>query len=227
MPITTTPKLNQPPPDRGAQLRAPVQGEDTPGHAESSEHELPPEILNKRICDFDLHIEGGPLENVIERFRRELAEHGITKLQPTFYLSDEWGVSDGSVAIAIPFYLADERLRRVQQVRSGVTEGKDDEDILRYLRHEMGHVVNYAYHLYEDHDWAETFAVWMTPGSDWTTQHQDASAALAKLLYCERIMTDVRHREPYVTLTDIDTDRDRIFGDAFCTQAANMKISAR
>ena len=247
MSMTTAPKGDEPPRDRGGQLRAPVDGEDTPGRQESSEQELPPEILHRRICDFALRIEGGPLENVIGRFRRELTERGITKLQPAFYLSDEWGVSEGTVAIAIPFYLADERLRRVQQVRSGIVEGKDDEDILRYLRHEMGHVINYAYHLYEDHDWtalfgpmsqpytdeyrsvpfspdfvrhlpgnyaqkhpdddwAETFAVWMTPGSDWTTQYQDTSAALAKLLYCERVMTDLRDREPYVTLTDMDTD---------------------
>jgi hypothetical protein len=245
--MTTTPKWDQRPPNRNGQLQAPVDGENMPGCEQSPEHELPPEILNRRICDFDLRIEGGPLENVIERFRRELAERGITKLQPAFYLSDEWGVSDGTVAIGIPFYLADERLRRVQQTRSGVVEGKDDEDILRYLRHEMGHVVNYAYQLYEDHDWtalfgpmsrpypdeyrsvpfsldfvrhlpgnyaqkhpdedwAETFAVWMTPGSDWTIQYQDASAALAKLVYCERVMTEIRDREPYVTLTVIDTD---------------------
>jgi len=247
MPMTTTPKAYQPPPDRVGQLQAPADGENRPERKESSEHELSPEILNKRICDFDLRIEGGPLENVIERFRRELAERGVTKLQPAFYLSDEWGVSDGTVAIAIPFYLADERLRQVQQVRSGIVEGKDDEDILRYLRHEMGHVINYAYQLYEDHDWtalfgpmsrpytdeyrsvpfspdfvrhlpgnyaqkhpdddwAETFAVWMTPDSDWTTQYQDASAALAKLLYCERVMADIKDREPYVTHTVIDTD---------------------
>jgi hypothetical protein len=245
--MTTTSKRDAPPRDRGGQLRAPVDGENTPGQQESSERELPPEILHRRICDFALRIEGGPLENVIGRFRRELTERGITKLQPAFYLSDEWGVSDGTVAIAIPFYLADERLRRVQQARSGVVEGKDDEDILRYLRHEMGHVVNYAYHLYEnddwttlfgpmsrpytdeyrsvpfspdfvrhlpgnyaqkhpDDDWAETFAVWMTPGSDWTTQYQDASAALAKLLYCERVMADIKDREPYVTHTIIDED---------------------
>jgi hypothetical protein len=245
--MTTTPKGDQPPPNRGGQLRAPVDRDNTPGRTESPEHELPPEILNRRICDFDLRIEGGPLENVIERFRHELAGRGITKLQPAFYLSDEWGVSDGTVAIGIPFYLADERLRRVQQIRSGFVEGRDDEDILRYLRHEMGHVINYAYLLYEDpewtalfgpmsrpytdeyrsvpfnpnfvrhlpgnyaqkhpdEDWAETFAVWTTPGSDWTTRYKDASAALAKLLYCERVMTDIREREPSVTLTDIDTD---------------------
>lgn len=245
--MTIAPKEDQPPPDRGEQLRTPVGGEKTPGREGSSEHELPPEILNKRICDFDLHIEGGPLENVIERFRRELAGRGITKLQPAFYLSDEWGVPDGTVAIAIPFYLADERLRRVQQARSGVVEGKDDEDILRYLRHEMGHVVNYAYRLYEDtgwtalfgpmsrpytdeyqsvpfspdfvrhlpgnyaqkhpdDDWAETFAVWMTPDSDWTTRYRDASVALSKLLYCERVIADIKDREPSVTRTVIDTD---------------------
>ena len=166
MQMTTTPKGDQPPPDRGGQFRAPADGGSTPGREGSSEHELPPEILNKRICDFDLHIEGEPLENVIERFRRELAERGITRLLPAFYLSDEWGVSDGTVAIAIPFYLADERLRRVQQARSGVVEGKDDEDILRYLRHEMGHVVNYAYHLYEDHDWTALFGPMSRPYTD-------------------------------------------------------------
>jgi len=238
---------DQAPRDSGGEPRAPFDNENTPERGGFSEHELPPEILNKRICDFELRIEGGPLENVIERFRLELAERGITKLQPAFYFSDEWGVPDGTVAIAIPFYLADERLRQVQQARSGVVEGKDDEDILRYLRHEMGHVVNYAYQLYEDHDWtalfgpmsrpytdeyrsvpfspdfvrhlpgnyaqkhpdedwAETFAVWMTPGSDWTIRYQDASAALAKLQYCERVMTDIRDREPYVTCTITDTD---------------------
>ena len=145
--MTITPKEDQPPPDLRGQLGAPVDSGNMPRREGSSEHDLPAEILNKRICDFDLHIEGGPLENVIERFRRELAECGITKLHPAFYLSDEWGVSDGTVAIAIPFYLADERLRRVQQDEIGIVEGKDDEDILRYLRHEMGHVVNYAYQL--------------------------------------------------------------------------------
>ncbi len=246
-PMTSTPKKDQPLQDHGEQLRKPVEVKNPPGRENPSEHELPPEILNQRICDFDLKIEGGPLENVIERFRRELAERGITKLQPALYLSDEWGVSDGTVAIGIPFYLADERLRQVQQARSGVLEGEDDDDILRYLRHEMGHVVNYAYLLYEgadwinlfgpmsrpytdeyrsipfspafvrhlpgnyaqkhpDEDWAETFAVWMTPGSDWMIQYQDAAATMAKLLYCERIMADIKDREPHVFLTVIETD---------------------
>jgi hypothetical protein len=53
MPMTTTPKAYQPPPDSGTQLQAPADGENTPEHEESSEHELSPEILNKRIYDFE------------------------------------------------------------------------------------------------------------------------------------------------------------------------------
>jgi len=248
MPMTKTRKEDQEPPqDGGEQFRKPASLEEGPGGEGASEHGLPPDILNKRICDFDLRIEGGPLDRVIERFRRELNDLGITKLNPSFYLSDEWGVSEGTVAIGIPFYLADERLRQVTKIKSGVVEGKDDEDILRYLRHEMGHVVNYAYRLYErddwtsvfgpmsrpytdeyrsvpfspdyvrhlpgnyaqkhpDDDWSETFAMWMTPGSDWRTRYQDAPVALAKLSYCERVMAEIKDREPSVTAADIDED---------------------
>jgi hypothetical protein len=52
MPMTTTPKAYKPPLDHGGQLQAPADGESTPECKESSEHELSPEILNKRICDF-------------------------------------------------------------------------------------------------------------------------------------------------------------------------------
>ena len=121
------------------------------------EEAISQEILGKRICDFDLKIEGQPLEKVIERFRRELHQHAIVKLQPAFYLTDEWGVPEGTVAIGIPFYLADKKLLAVhKKKRAGLVEGETDEDVLRYLRHEMGHVVNYAYRLYATEEWTRT-----------------------------------------------------------------------
>ncbi len=207
--------------------------------------EIPPEVLNQRICDFHLRLEGSPLESVIARFQKELETVGIVRLQPRFYLSDEWGVNDGSVAIALPFYLADERLRRIQEKKGGIVEGSAPEDILRYLRHEMGHVVNYAYRLYEteewtslfgpmarpyvdtyrsvpfspdfvrhlpgnyaqkhpDDDWAETFAVWMTPGLDWRDLYSDAPGALRKLEYCDRIIKTIRNQDPAVTIIDVE-----------------------
>ena len=62
-----------------------------------------------------------------------------------------------TVAIAIPFYLARADLTAIHAERAGHIEGFDRADILRYLRHEMGHVVNYAYRLHETEEWVEQF----------------------------------------------------------------------
>lgn len=227
-------------------------GADAPTFETMGEEDVSQEILGKRICDFDLKIEGRPLEKVIERFRAELRACGIQKLQPAFYLTDEWGVPEGTVAIGIPFYLADAMLLKVhKKKRAGLVEGESDEDVLRYLRHEMGHVVNYAYRLYAteewtrlfgtmsrpytedyhvvpfssdyvrhlpggyaqkhpDEDWAETFAVWMTPSLDWRERYADSPGALAKLEYCARAMEMVRDTEPEVTSAEIDYDTREI-----------------
>src|SRR4029453_6448977 len=88
---------------------------------------------------------------------------GITRVRPHFYLSTEWGVPSGSVSIAIPFYLARLVLIVLPARRLGHVEGANRPDILRYLRHEMGHVVNYAYQLYEEEDWVKHFGSMTQP----------------------------------------------------------------
>jgi hypothetical protein len=199
------------------------------------------------LRDLKLSIAGTPLEGVIEEFRRELAGKGITRVVPQCYLSTEWGVPFGTVSIAIPFYLARVDLTAIHAERAGHVEGADRADILRYLRHEMGHAVNYAYRLYErddwrrtfgdinlpyeeeynprpfsrdfvlnlpgwyaqkhpDEDWAETFAVWMAPGADWRADYAGWPGALAKLEYCDRVMAELRDRDPPVTATESDED---------------------
>lgn len=221
--------------------------EPAPVWESSADDELPLDVLNQRICDFDLKIEGRPLGKVIERFRKELEKRALTRLQPRFYLTDEWGVPEGTVAIGLPFYLADERLKRVHRIKDGLVEGTSAEDILRYLRHELGHVVNYAYKLYTteewtvlfgpmarpylepyralpfspefvrhlpggyaqkhpDEDWAETFAVWMTPRSNWREIYADSAGALAKLEYCDRTMLALRDKDPLVTDAQPDVE---------------------
>ena len=199
------------------------------------------------IRDLGLTIEGTALEPVIAEFRGELEQAGIRKVRPLFYLSTEWGVPFGTVAIAIPFYLARPELTALHAERTGFTEGVGRSDLLRYLRHEMGHVVNYAYRLYDredwvecfgaitqpyieeyrpepfsrrfvrhlpgwyaqkhpDEDWAETFAVWMTPGSTWQVDYADWPEALAKLRYCARTLKSLEKKEPPVTAEDLDED---------------------
>src|SRR3954467_10453665 len=199
------------------------------------------------IRDLHLSIEETPLQPVIEEFIGELRAKGITRLTPRFHLSTEWGVPFGTVAIGIPFYLARPELTELQNEEVGHIEGLGREDILRYLRHEMGHVVNYAYKLYDDkewvklfgsitqpyledyrpqpfsrryvrhlpgwyaqkhpdEDWAETFAVWMTPDRDWRKEYAERPAVLAKLEYCDRIMQRLAEQDPAITATDLDED---------------------
>jgi hypothetical protein len=203
--------------------------------------------LSVPIAKLGLSIAGSVLEPILADFAAELERVGIRRVKPVFYLSTEWGVPFGTVAIAIPFYLATPELAKLQAERVGFVEGLDGTDILRYLRHEMGHVINYAYKLYErddwtklfgsidteyveeyrarpfsrkyvnhlpgwyaqkhpDEDWAETFAVWMTPGLDWRAEYADWPGALDKLHYCNRIMVELKDRNPVVTAQDLDED---------------------
>ncbi len=201
---------------------------------------------SRRLRDLGLTIAGTPLEAVIREFQRELDDRGVVNVRPRFYLSTEWGVPFGTISIAIPFYLARVELTDFHAERGGFVEGGSRADVLRYLRHEMGHVVNYAYRLYDrpdwaerfgdvnhpyeeeyrprpfdrryvmhlpgwyaqkhpDEDWAETFAVWMTPGLDWRGRYA-GWPALAKLEYCDRVMKELRGREPLTTAEDADED---------------------
>jgi hypothetical protein len=109
------------------------------------------------IRDLQLQIVGTRLEPIIAEFQQELRRVDIRKLQPHFYLSTEWGVPFGSIAIGIPFYLAHPDLVALHSEQVGHIEGFNRTDILRYLRHEMGHVVNYAYKLYEEEAWIKHF----------------------------------------------------------------------
>jgi hypothetical protein len=122
-----------------------------------------PHPWSRPIRDLGLAIAGSPLEAVLQEFARELERAGIRRVRPRFYLSTEWGVCEGTVAIAIPFYLASPELTALHEERVGHVEGSGPADILRYLRHEMGHVVNYAYRLFDTTEWVETFGAMDRP----------------------------------------------------------------
>src|SRR3954447_8599706 len=106
-------------------------------------------LLTTPIRELGLAIAKTPLDPILKEFRKEMENVGIRKLKPHFYLSTEWGVPFNTISVAIPFYLARPDLIEVHAERVGHVEGVGRQDILRYLRHEMGHVVNYAYKLYE------------------------------------------------------------------------------
>ena len=114
------------------------------------------ELLRMRICDLRLKIAGTELESRIEKFYAELAAKDIS-LKPICYLGDEWFCPEGSATIAIPFYLAHPRLKKLEEKMMMEVEGGTEAWCMRLLRHEMGHVLNHAYLLEKDKHWQKLF----------------------------------------------------------------------
>lgn len=104
------------------------------------------ELLDLRLCDLDLQIEGTPLEERIDQLYRELEAKKI-KFRPHFWLSDEWFTPDGVPGVAIPFFLADSRLMKLEANMMLEVEGGSPEWCMRILRHEAGHAIDNAYRL--------------------------------------------------------------------------------
>ena len=195
------------------------------------------ELLRMRISDLKLQIPGTELESRIEAFYRELDEKAIA-FKPVCYLGDEWFCPDGASTIAIPFYLAHLRLKKLEEKMMMEVEGGTEAWCMRLLRHEMGHVLNHAYLLEKEPQWqklfgppsldysesfrarpyskrfvrhldgwyaqshpeedfAETVAIWLTPGLDWRRQYRGWKA-LDKLEYVDELMSKLAGKQPLV-----------------------------
>jgi len=205
------------------------------------------ELLKRKLAEFNLKLEGTRLEALVQRLYDELEAAGI-RLKPPVYLADEWGCPEATPIIGIPFYLADEKLMRIEdEIMEGI-EAESDEEILSYLRHEAGHAFNYAYQLYKTEEWhklfgaysrpyrdnyrpnpfsrnfvrhlpgwyaqkhpdedcAETFAVWLTPNSNWQAVYQEYGC-YQKLLYIDRMVKTWGFMQPLVTAEEYDTAED-------------------
>jgi hypothetical protein len=194
------------------------------------------ELLNSRISDLNLRLSGSPVEPFVRRLHREMETKGF-RFKPDVYLTDTWGCPDRHPIIGIPFYLADERLARIEEEQTGEIESA--KRIMTLLRHEAGHAVNYAYRLWRrpsweevfgrftrpyrdvfrpdylsreyvkhisvypygrtyaqkhpDEDFAETFAVWLTPRSGWRARYR-TWPVIRKLLYVNSLMKEIRRR---------------------------------
>jgi hypothetical protein len=195
------------------------------------------ELLDLRLCDLGLRIQGSPVEPMLERLYRELAARGLD-FRPHCWIAQEWFSPDGVPGIAIPFYLLHPRLKRLERRFMGEVEGGNTAALMRILRHEAGHAVDTAWRLrrrkawretfgpasrrYPRHyrprpgsrrfvqhldswyaqshpteDFAETFAVWLKPGSRWRRDY-DGWPALRKLEFVDATMRGLRGTRPAV-----------------------------
>jgi hypothetical protein len=193
------------------------------------------QLLDVRLCDLDLRIEGTDLERHIQQLYGELEGRQV-RFRPYFWLGDEWFTPDDVPGIAVPFYMAHPRLARLELNQMYEVEGGTPEWCMRILRHETGHALDNAYALrrrrrrqrlfgsssqeypefytprpysksyvvhlepwygqsHPDEDLAETFAVWLTPGSEWEKRYADWPA-LKKLLYIDELMKEIGATDP-------------------------------
>lgn len=194
-------------------------------------------LLDQRLCDLDLHIEGAPVEKHTWRLDEELAAKGL-RFRPHYWVGQEWFTPDGVPGIAVPFFLVHPRLTRLERDIMLDAEGAVAADCMRILRHEAGHAIDNAYRLHRRKRWrelfgsfadpypdsyrprpnsrrfvqhlsgwyaqahpaedfAETFAVWLTPGYPWR-QRYEGWAALEKLEYVGELMNEVGAMVPPV-----------------------------
>jgi hypothetical protein len=190
-----------------------------------------------RMCDLGLSIEGSFVAEQIEQLHQELARRGI-QFRPHYWIAEEWFSPDGIPGVAVPFYLLDPRLQKIEKQQMLEVEGGPKDECLRILRHEVGHAIDTAYRLSRRREWqrlfgrasqrypeyyapkpyskryvqhldswyaqshpsedfAETFAVWLRPGSRWRTQYS-GWPALRKLEYVDSLMRDIADRKPVI-----------------------------
>ncbi len=195
------------------------------------------ELLELKFSDLELKIQGSRVEPFVDQLYRELKEKKIP-FEPHVWVSEDWFSVDGIPGIAIPFFVVNERLAKLQRKIILDAEGFGGKECIKLLRHETGHAIDNAYRLrksrkrqklfglsstpypedyapkaysrkfvvhlnswyaqsHPDEDWAETFAVWLNPKSNWRNRYKKWPA-IEKLQLVNEIMEEISHRKPPV-----------------------------
>jgi hypothetical protein len=193
-------------------------------------------LLELKISQLGLTLEGTALQPLIEQLYRELSDKGLV-FHPPCHVGDEWFVPVSIPAIFVPFFLVHDRVRALERKMILEVEGETPEWFMKLIRHEAAHAYAYAYELFRkrrwqqtfgmssdedtpsfyrprpysrsfvmhlddwyaqshpDEDFAETFAVWLTPGLDWRARYRGWKA-LQKLEYVDELMRSIAGKPP-------------------------------
>jgi hypothetical protein len=114
-------------------------------------------LLSRPVSSLTPPIQTVGFDGLFEQLDSELKAKGLIHLGIETYFGDEWFCPTQSTAIAIPFWLADERLKQIERELVGFVEGETDDEFMRLMRHEAGHCVDHAYRLSKRSDWRNIF----------------------------------------------------------------------
>lgn len=110
-------------------------------------------LLNQQIAELDLR-PSDTLRECLIQLRQELKKKHISYF-PHFYFGEEpWGCIDRTGSVEIPFYLANNELRRVAE---RYYSSYSKEEIMMILRHEAGHALAYVYKIWLKPEWKRHF----------------------------------------------------------------------
>jgi hypothetical protein len=123
---------------------------------ESLEKMADAELLDLQFRHLELPRYTGMVAIHMARLYRELRTRKIS-FRPHYWFAEEWFSPDGVPGIALPFYLAQPRLRRLERRFMHQVEGGNSHSLMRILRHEAGHALDTAYGLRHRDDWQEVF----------------------------------------------------------------------
>jgi hypothetical protein len=124
---------------------------------------LPDEkLLDLRLNQLALEIEGSALESRVERLHEELEAKGL-RFRPHCWLSSEWFSPSGVTGFAIPFYLAHPRLKKLERRRMLQVEGDTLTEFMQLMRHECGHAIDCAFRLHHRASWRKVFGRFSKP----------------------------------------------------------------
>ena len=217
-------------------------------------------LLDRPIASLNL-VPTGPLKDILDSVRAELKAAGIVHFEPHFALGDSgFWCADRALTVNLPWFLATEELHQLAQARYP----RQWSDVLRGVRHEVGHAINYAFQLWKredwkrtfgdftapypesgwpvvvgspdfveyvqdegdgygqrhpDEDWAETFACWLDPTSDWRRRFM--AGARRKLEYAVIIARDVLTGWP----TNYNIGTPKCFREAFRGQTVGQALA--
>ena len=124
------------------------------------------QLLDLRLCDLPLKIQGTRLEQRVEKLYRELRARSI-EFRPHVWLGEEWFTPDGVAGFAIPFYLAHPRLMKLERSQMLEVEGASEGECMRILRHEAAHALDNAFRLHARRTWKDTFGSYHVPYPEW------------------------------------------------------------
>lgn len=114
------------------------------------------DLLNIRMNELPVKIEGTWLGECIDQLYKELGEKGLL-FRPQCYLADEWLTPEKETCIGIPFYLAHPVLIKLEKKFMVDAEGDGKKWCMKLLRHEAGHAICHAYRFHKRKQWRRIF----------------------------------------------------------------------